>query len=463
MASPSAEMSIRTPFSSTPTDTLDSHLLTQSLSLLTFNSDFLAAESDHREWCHLVGPLAAGTPVHLLPITQIIHHPHRQPSPSIYLMPYSSLPLQWSQRLSGSHTLTVATNYSSEVSSLPQAADQFVDTLRLVSAVESPFTAPQETRYWHWTGLGRYSGHMGATARLPAISLSSLSPSLSQIIPYISSSVTVTASQSRLALSHASFRGHIRPFAGVGDRGLLTAETLLTRGVDETWMGVRVAYTHRLSESRTEADPAIFSSAITEAESRTAADTIRDVRNRVQSAAAEVVSPSFTQTLNEYWRYATQPVSNLFSFAAPLLTRFPPPPPPPLLPWSFPTYLSVGLSHSAPAFSHADANGVAPQRPFRLTDHSSHWLSDLQLGVGVMARPRSWMTVQLEGHASEQRLAVDGRVWLRTRAEGRGGVKVAGTSNGLASGFFFGGSAVSFRRQPEQSHAALTLGVSYMY
>ena len=442
---------IGSPFASTPADTLDSHLLTQSFSLFSFSTDFLAPESDHRDWSHLLGPLASGLPIHLIPFCQLVHTPRQRPSPTLYAFPYSSLPLHWTQRLSSTHTLLVGTDFAAEAATLPQAAEAAIESLRLVSAVESAASASDGTRYWQWTGIGRYSAHIGATARLPSLSLSSLSPSLSQVIPYVSSSLTAIASQSRLAVSHASFRAHVRPLAAVGDRGLLTAETLVSRGVEETWANIRIAYTHRLSEAET---VTAISSAL---------DTARDVQTKVQSTAAEVASPSLLRRINEQFNSTVQPASKLASFVAPAI--FPPPPPPrPLLPWSFPSFLSFGLSHSSPLLS---LSNPSQPRSFRLTDRSSNWLSGLSLGVGFLVRPQPNMTLQFECGASEQRVTADGRVWWNTRRrssedELRVGNRSAGVEN-VANGMFVGGSVVTDRRQPQQSHAAFTFGLSYMY
>ena len=447
---------LRSPFPASPTDTLDSHLLTQSLSLLSFSTDFLAPESDHRDWCHTIGPLASGTPLHLCPFLQLLHHPRRPPSPSVYAFPYSSLPLQWTQRLAPGHTLTAATSFLTEAASLPQAADAFLDTLRVVSAVESPTYAGEESRYWQWTGIGRYSAHIGATARLPALSLSSLSPALSQVVPYISSSATATAAHNRLALSHASFRAHVRPFAGAGDRGLLSAETLVTRQEDQTFLGLRLAYTHRLSEGVAEAEAASLSNVASEIE-RVVADAARGIQNTAQSAAAALASPSLLQRLTSPLASTPQSLSQLLDYVTQNVARTPPPPKP-LLPWSFPSSLSLAVMHSSPLPSSLQPSGGGQPRSFRLTDRSAGWLSAASVGVGWLARPRPYVTVQLEALANEQSVALDSRLWLRSSRR-RGEDEALSLGNGM----FFGGRVVSFRAHPEQSHAALTVGLSYMY
>lgn len=456
---------IGSPFASTPADTLDSHLLTQSLSLFSFSTDFLAPESHHRDWSHLVGPLAAGLPIHLIPFCQLIHTPRQQPTPTLYALPYSNLPIHVTQRLSNSHTLLLGVDVAAEAATLPQMVEAAVDSLRIVSAVESPTSASmtEESRYWQWTGLGRYSSHIGATARLPAVNLASLSPSLSHVVPYVSTSFTATSTQSRLALSHASFRAHVRPLAAAGDRGLLTAETLVSRGVDETWANLRLAYTHRLSES--EPVQAALSGAL---------DTVRDVQNKVQSTAAEVASPGLLRRLNDQFNSTVQPAAKLAGMVSPAL--FPPPPPPrPLLAWPFPSYLSFGLSHSAPLPSSLSALSAQQQpaqpRSFRLTDRSSSWLlSGLSVGVGVLVRPQSNVAVQLECGVSEQRVTADGRLWFGQRRRGgwAAGRAVPGGSSSegmesVANGMFLGGGWVTERRHPQQSHASLVFGLSYMY
>ena len=447
------------PFPTTPTDTLDSHLLTQYLSLFGFSNNFLDPESDHRYWSHLIGPLASGLPIHVIPFYRLVRTP-LLPNHTVYqAFPHSSVPIQWSQRLSGSHTLTVGTDFAAAATSLPQAAEAVINSLKLVSAVESPFYASEQTRYWQWTGVGRYSAHFGATARLPALKLSSLSPALTQVVPYVSSSFTAVATQALLKLSHASFRAHVRPLAGVGDRGLLTAEVLLSRGTDEIWAKLRLAYTHRLSESETEAETASISRVITEIER--AAGTAHDVQNKVQSTAADIASPSLLQLLNNHINSTVQPISKLFNFVAPSIPRSAPPPRP-LLPWSFPSYLSFGLSHSSPVLSLSDA---FQPRSFRLTDHSSSWLSGLCLGVGFLARPVPHVTAQLECHASEQRLIANGRLWLRLsrRVEDDARLMGGAASNGVGNGMFVSGRVDVEHGQPQLSHVALTCGLSYMY
>ena len=443
---------IGSPFASSALDTLDSHLLTQSFSLFSFSTDFLAPESDHRDWSHLIGPLAFGLPIHLIPFCQLIHTPLQRPSPTIYALPYSSLPLNWTQRLSSGHVLMVGADFAAQAASLPQAAEAAIETLRLVSAVESPPHASEETRYWQWTGIGRYSAHIGATARLPSMNLSSLSPDLSKVVPYVSTSLTTIASQSRLAVSHASFRTHIRPLAAAGDRGVLTAETLFSRGVDETWANLRLAYTHRLSDREVVAPT-----------STTALETARDLQNQVQSTAADIVSPSLLRRINGKLITTVQPATKLANRVAPTIF-LPPPPPRPLLPWSFPSFLSFGLSHSSPMLSSPNAS---QPRSFRLTDRSSSWLSGMALGVGFLARPQPNVAVQLECGASEQRLTADGRLWfqsrrIRTEVDARGSSSGEGVES-AANGIFVGGSWVTDRRQPQQSHAAFTFGLSYMY
>ena len=445
---------IGSPFVSTPADTLDSHLLTQSFSLFSFSSDFLAPESDHRDWSHLVGPLASGLPVHLIPFAQLVHTPRQPPSPTLYALPYSSLPVHWTQRLSSTHTLLVGTDFAAQAASLPQAAEAALEALRVVSAVESPSSDAEGAKYWQWTGVGRYSAHFGATARLPSLALSSVSPSMSKVIPYISSSLTATASQARLAVSHASFRAHVRPFAAEGDRGLLTAETLLSRGVEETWANLRLAYTHRLSEAPT--DTALSN----------AYDSVREVQDRVQSAAADVVPPSLVQQIKSQFNSTVQPAATLAKQYAPSI--FPPPPPPrPLLPWRFPSYLSLGLSHSSPLPS--PSSGAAPQRSFRLTD-SSGWLSGLTLSAGLLLRPQHNVAVQVEYGMSEQRLTADARLWFNSRrrrfSSSEEMARLSGGSDGMGSvvnGMYVGASMVADRKQPTQSHTALTFGLSYMY
>ena len=445
---------IGSPFASTATDTLDSHLLTQAFSLFTFSTEFLAPESDHRDWSHLVGPLASGLPTHVIPLCQLIHTPRQQPSPVFYALPYSSLPLHLTQRLSRSHSLLLGADFAAEATGLAQAAEAAIETLRLVSAVESPPFVSEESRYWQWTGIGRYSAHIGATSRLPSVNLASLSPSLSQVTPYVSSSLTTTATQSRLAVSHASFRAHVRPFAAVGDRGLLSAETLFSRGVDEMWSNLRVAYTHRLSEKET----------VTAASS--ALEAARDVMTSVQSSVAEVASPSLLSRVNNQFNSAVQPAAKLAYLVAPAMFS-PPPPPRPLLPWSFPSYLSFGLSHSSPLLSLSNAS---QSRSFRLTDRSSSWLSGMTAGVGFLARPQPNVAAQFEFGASEQRLTADGRLWFnsrppRSQREGRPGSSSGSSASveDAANGMYVGGSVVVDRKQPQQSHSALTFGFSYMY
>ena len=341
------------------------------------------------------------------------------------------------------------------VPDLQPALEGATDQARLMSTVSGVLDGEDgggggaARPYQQWLGLSRYSGHGGLHVELRPRALSALHPSLSAVAPAVSVSCTASTHHDHLHLSQSSARLHLRPFAGSGDRGLLSAEGVYAHFPGEEGVNARLMYTHRISEHPAkDVLPAAVRETVAQANRLASSPAVE--RAQQQMAGRGGALQSLWSSLSALFGPSTAPAV-LRSPWEPVMTSvrlaaFAPRVPAPWVPsWTFPAHLSVGAAYF---FS------LSPQpQPYRLLDSSySHLLRPLSLACGLSAEVSTGMLLQGEVRLDDDRLSGDaGVLWKGARGRRGWGDDVR---------WFLTAGAVRDRKDPTQSHVQASIGLA---